>query len=296
MPLEFSSDRRGTSVMMASVSTRASNLAWHAILKRDRHHDGKFVYAALTTGIYCRPSCPARHPRRRNTLLFARPADAEREGFTPCRRCFPKTESPTNAEIGIKAALEWIETHTQQPITLATLSQVTGFSPNHLQQTFKRIVGLSPKAFCDARRLAHFRQFIKQGASLTDAIYRAGYGSSRALYEMAGKAMGMTPGDYRRGGRATPINYALFPINLGRALIAATHQGICTILVGSDDKRLVEMLRREFPESLLTPKQSLRRQWIAKISSCQKEDRLLSELPRDLRCRIFQAKAWKALQ
>src|SRR5271154_766178 len=104
---------------MTTVFPKVSNVAWKAILKRDRHHDGKFVYAALTTGIYCRPSCPARHPHRRNTLLFATPAEAKQEGFIACRRCYPETDSLTHAEMSIKAALEWIETHTQQPIKFA---------------------------------------------------------------------------------------------------------------------------------------------------------------------------------
>jgi AraC family transcriptional regulator of adaptative response/methylated-DNA-[protein]-cysteine methyltransferase len=280
---------------MPDSSTTISNAAWNAILKRDRRHDGKFVYAALTTGIYCRPSCPARHPHRRNTLIFTTPAQAEREGFVPCRRCFPQTDSLTHAETGIKAALEWIETHIQQAITLGALSQVTGLSPNHLQQAFKKIVGLSPKGFCDARRLAHFKQFIKQAASVSVASYQAGYGSSRALYEKASKAMGMTPGVYAQGGRGLHIHYALVGGNLGRTLIAQTGRGVCSILVGEDDKMLVEDLRREFPESVLARKQALSGQCIATLNSCQEENRLLSELSLELRRRIFQARALKAL-
>jgi AraC family transcriptional regulator of adaptative response/methylated-DNA-[protein]-cysteine methyltransferase len=287
---------QGYDVTMANVTPEINSIAWNAILKRDRRHDGKFVYAALTTGIYCRPSCPARHPHRRNTLLISTAAEAEADGFIACRRCFPETDALTHAELSIKSALEWIETHIQQPITLGALSQITGLSPNHLQQTFKRIVGLSPKSFCDARRLAHFKNYIKQGASVSNASYLAGYGSSRALYEKATQGMGMTPGVYGRGGRGTHINYALFPTNLGRTLVAATSHGICAILVGNDDKQLVKMLRREFPNSLLTRKNASWAKWNATVNLCQEEDRLVSVLPLDLRRRIFQAKAWKALQ
>jgi AraC family transcriptional regulator of adaptative response/methylated-DNA-[protein]-cysteine methyltransferase len=281
---------------MAKSSNEISDTAWNAILKRDRHHDGRFVYAALTTGIYCRPSCPARHPQRRNTLLFATAAEAEREGFIACRRCYPETDSLTRAETSVKAALEWIEAHPQHPITLATLSQVTGLSSNHLQQTFKRLVGLSPKVFGDARRLAHFKRFIKQGMSVSNASYMAGYGSSRALYEKASKGMGMTPGGYGRGGEGTDIHYAVFHAGLGRTLIAGTDRGICAILIGDDQKQLTESLRSEFPEALLERKQVVPGKWQAAVKSCGRERRLLCELPLDLRCRIFEAKLWSVLQ
>lgn len=281
---------------MATASREMGSAVWKAILKRDRRHDGKFVYVALTTGIYCRPSCPARHPHRRNILLFKTAAQAEREGFVACRRCHPQTDSLTPAEISVKAALEWIEAHVQQPMTLSALSQITGLSPNHLQQTFKRLVGLSPKEFRDARRLAYFKQYIKQGASISNASYRAGYGSSRALYENAGKGMGMTPGVYGCGGRGTRIQYAVFHAELGWTLIAATSQGICTILLADHHKSLEELLRREFPEALLTKRKALLTRWSSALHSCQGEHVLLSQLPLVLRRRIFQAKAWKALQ
>jgi AraC family transcriptional regulator, regulatory protein of adaptative response / methylated-DNA-[protein]-cysteine methyltransferase len=282
--------------MMSRVSTTISKIAWKAILKRDRHHDGKFVYAALTTGIYCRPSCAARHPHRRNTRLFATAAEADREGFVACRRCFPETDSLTRAETRIKAALEWIEAHAREAIRLATLSQVTGLSSSHLQQTFKRIVGLSPRAYCDARRVAHFKQYIKEGMSISEASYRAGYGSSRALYERAGKGLGMTPGAYGRGGRGGKIDYFVFRAELGATLIAGTDRGVCAVLVGDAEKRPVELLRQEFPNATLSPKQASPRDWRSAVNSCQRENRLLSELPLDFRRRIFQAMLSHAVQ
>jgi len=281
---------------MATAPATISNVAWTAILNRDRHHDESFVYAALTTGIYCRPSCPARHPHRRNVLLFATAAQAEREGFIACRRCRPGKDALTHAEASIKTALEWIETHIQQPTTLGTLSQVTRLSPNHMQQLFKRIVGLSPKAFCDARRLAFFKRFIRQGASVSSASYRAGYGSSRALYERAAKGLGMTPGTYARGGHGTHIKYALFAGKLGRTLVAGTDLGICAILLADHDTLFLEQLRREFPQAVLAPMQASSAKWSHAVNSCQMEDRLLSRLPLDLRHRIFQARVWQALR
>ena len=281
---------------MQRVSTGISNAAWNAILKRDRCHDGRFVYAALTTGIYCRPSCPARHPNRRNTLIFTTSAEAEREGFTACLRCHPKSHSPCPAELGIRRVLEWIETHIQQPVTLGALSQVSGFSPNHLQQLFKRTIGLSPKEFCDARRLEYFKRFIKQDVSVSVASYQAGFGSSRALYEKASKKMGMTPGVYGQGGRGLRIRYRLFRFKLGCLLIGATQQGVCAVLTGDNGVALVRWLRREFPKATIERAHKASANWDAMVRRCEMEDHFLSKMPFDLRRRVFEAKAWKALR
>jgi AraC family transcriptional regulator of adaptative response/methylated-DNA-[protein]-cysteine methyltransferase len=152
---------------------------WDAVLRRDRTYDGKFVYVAITTGIYCRPSCPSRRPHRRHALIFSGAAEAESAGYVPCLRCHPN--SLTHAERSIKAALDYIRVHVDRRITLDELSEASGLSPNHLQQTFKRIVGVSPKAFANAQRLIRFKRLVRAGASVSSACYEVGYGSSRAL-------------------------------------------------------------------------------------------------------------------
>jgi AraC family transcriptional regulator, regulatory protein of adaptative response / methylated-DNA-[protein]-cysteine methyltransferase len=281
---------------MTAEPTQISSAVWQAVLSRDRQQDGKFVYAALTTGIYCRPSCPARHPQRRNTLIFTAAKDAEREGFIACHRCWPASNALTPAETGIKDALDYIESHIDQRITLITLSQVTGFSPNHLQQTFKHIVGLSPKAFCDARRLVHLKQYLKRGDSVISATYGAGYGSSRALYEKANEGLGMTPATYSRGGEGVQIRYVVLAANLGHTLVAATELGICAIIVGEDEKRIEAQLHQEFPNAKVLQERTPPVKWLKAIQSCQREDRMLSELPPDLRRRVFQARLGKALR
>ncbi len=171
----------------------------------------KFVYVAITARIYCRPSCPARHPHRCNALVFPTAEDAEKRGYLPCLRCHPGIESFTPVEIGIKAALGYIDLHLDESITLNALSQVSGLSPNHLHQTFKRMIGLSPKAFCDARRIARFKECLRSGVSISSACYEAGYGSSRALYEKASKGLGMTPSTYQRGSKESSFVTALPP-------------------------------------------------------------------------------------
>jgi AraC family transcriptional regulator, regulatory protein of adaptative response / methylated-DNA-[protein]-cysteine methyltransferase len=278
---------------MTEDTTEITNAAWHAVLKKDRHYDGKFVYAAVTTGIYCRPSCPARNPQRRNTLIFWTVAEAERQGYVACLRCHP--ESPlTPAEKSIKAALDYIETHLDQTITLNTLSQVSGLSPHHLRETFEQIVGLSPKVFCDARRIARFKQCLRAGQSISSACYEVGFGSSRALYEKTGKGLGMTPAVYRRGAKGIHIRYTITNSALGPVLTASTNQGLCAVLLGEDDDLLVRELREEFPNSDLSNESSSK--WKDAVKSCESEDHLLSKLPVSLRGRIFQAKVWHALK
>lgn len=277
-------------------SVKIGAAVWQAVLRRDRAFDRKFVYAALTTGIYCRPSCPARHPHRRNTLIFPTGTEAEREGFIACRRCHPRSNALTPAETSIKAALDYIEAHIDQKITLTSLSQVTGLSPNHLQQTFARIVGLSPKAFCDARRLVHLKRHLKLGISVISATYAAGYGSSRALYEKASKGLGMTPAIYARGGAGVRIRYAVMDSDLGRTLIAVTERGVCAVLSGQDDKSLIGGLREEFPSASKARDSLPPPQWMSAVRSCRGSDPLLSQLSRDMQGRVFQARVWRALK
>jgi AraC family transcriptional regulator of adaptative response/methylated-DNA-[protein]-cysteine methyltransferase len=278
---------------MAPGLIEIDNAAWQAVLLRDRLQDGKFVYVALTTAIYCRPSCPARHPHRRNTVLVETAAEADRLGYTACRRCHPDALAP--AERGVRAALMYIETRLRHTMTLKTLAQVSGLSPNHLQQTFQRIVGLSPKGYCDARRLARFKECLRVGDSISDACYRVGYGSSRALYQQASQHLGMTPATYQRGGVGVRIRYACIASTLGCLLVAGTQKGICAILVGADDTTVIGQLRAEFPMAVLTHDHIAPMRWTASVASCQREDPLLAKLP--LECRVFllQAKVWKSL-
>lgn len=274
---------------MNATQVNASEV-WDAILKKDRHYDGKFVYAAVTTGIYCRPSCPARNPRRRNALIFRTVEEADRQGYVACLRCHPKSLAP--AEKSIKAALDYIERHFDQAITLGTLSQASGLSPHHLQATFTQIVGLSPRAFCEARRISHFKQCLRAGQSIVNACYEAGYGSSRALYEKTRTNLGMTPAVYRCGAKGVLIRYAIIHSIQGPVLIAGTAHGVCTVLLDKDEDLLTHGLREELPGAILKERRS--EEWEAAVLHCQDEDPSLSMLPIDLRRRIFQAKVWHA--
>lgn len=223
------------------------------------------------------------------------PGEAEREGFIACRRCYPGPHSLTPAETSIKAALDYIEAHIDQRITLTSLSQITGSSPNYLQQTFNRIVGISPKAFCDARRLVHLKRHLKSGASVISATYAAGYGSSRALYEKASKGLGMTPAIYARGGAGVRIRYAVMDSDLGRTLIAITDRGVCAVLSGENDRLLAGILHEEFPGASATRDRLADPRWIGAVRSCRGLDPLISQLSRDMQGRVFHARVWRAL-
>jgi AraC family transcriptional regulator, regulatory protein of adaptative response / methylated-DNA-[protein]-cysteine methyltransferase len=269
--------------------------AWSAIAKRDRRFDGTFVYVASTTGIYCRPSCPARHPHRRNTLLFATADAAEREGFTACQRCHPRTNPLSQAELGVKRALDWIETHFHEPSSLDALSQVSGLSPNHFQLVFKRIVGLSPREFIDARRLDYLKRFIARGTAVSIASYQAGFGSSRALYHRVGRRIGMTPGVYSRGGRGLHIGYRTLRCGLGFVLIGITDKGVCALRIGESVHALMQSLRHEFPSATFAKMRATPGNWQSAIKLCQDEHYFMSQMPIELRRRVFEARAWKAL-
>ncbi len=269
---------------------------WQAVSNRDRSYDGKFVYAALTTSIYCRPSCPARHPHRRNTLIFPTPVDAERQGFIPCRRCHPSTNALSPAERGVKSAIDHIKQHFDQSITLAALARVSGVSPNHLQQSFKRIIGLSPKVFCDAQRLSYLKELLRRGRSVSSAGYEAGYGSSRALYEKATKSLGMSPATYQRGGEGIVIRFATMPTDWGRTLVAGTADGICAVQLGKNEKSLTAELRAEFPKAFMTRERSPNVKWVLAVHTCQSKDPLLSMLSIETRLEVFRTKVWKILQ
>lgn len=278
--------------MKAGVDV-SNEAAWTAVLRRDRHYDGRFVYVAVTTGIYCRPSCPARSPRRRNTLIFRGSVEAEGRGYVACRRCQPRS-SLTSAESCIKGALKYIEAHLEQPVTLQTLSQVSGLSPHHFRETFQRIVGLSPKAFCDARRIAGFKQLLRAGESISGACYQAGFGSSRALYEKAYYGLGMTPATYQRGGAGVRMRYAILSWSSGLVLLARSGPGVCAVLFDRVERDLVAELKSEFPKAVL--KQAPRSEWRSALRAVRDEDPLMLKLPVSLRERILQARLAVTLQ
>ncbi len=277
----------------ASMRTGAGE-AWRAVLARDRTLDGSFVYAVRTTGVYCRPSCPSRRPRRGNVAFYAAAADAERDGFRACARCGP--DSPLGAsEEAVRRALALIDALQEERLSLGDLARRVGLSPFHLQRTFSRLVGLSPRAYQDARRLGRFKARVRAGEPVGAATYGAGYGSSRGLYESARAGLGMTPAVYRRGGAGEAIAYSTVATPLGRLLVAATRRGVCAVALGEREDALEQGLRAEFPRATLERDDAGVRHWLRAVER-RMAGGAAERLPLDLRGSAFQLRVWKALR
>jgi AraC family transcriptional regulator of adaptative response/methylated-DNA-[protein]-cysteine methyltransferase len=270
---------------------------WQVVLAREVCHNERFVYAVRSTGVYCRPGCPSRAPRRENVVFFPVPDAAERAGFRPCRRCRPQAPRSASPQIEmIGRACRFIEQQADAPVTLAVLGKALQASPFHLERTFKRFLGITPRQYADALRLERLKSSLREDRDVTTSLYDAGYGSSRGLYERAPGQLGMTPATYRRGGRGMEIAYATAHSPLGRLLVAATERGICAVSLGDSDESLEQGLKAEYPEAGLRRDNSRLRLWVAALVAhlCGTEPHL--DLPLDVRATAFQWRVWQELR
>src|SRR5262249_47332255 len=239
-------------VMNTTTNVLDNPELWKAVLSRDSSRDGSFVFAVRSTGIYCRPSCPARRPKREQVTFFQLPEAAEQAGFRACRRCRPRSAHPSDSRIElVRQICHAIDEHDEEPQTLKTLSQHTGASAHHLQRTFKEVMGITPRQYAESRRLNQFKANVKRGASVTEAMYDAGYGSSRGLYEQAASRLGMTPATYGRGGRGMRIIYTTADCAPGRRLVAATQRAAWSVALGdSESERLSALIDADAADSI----------------------------------------------
>ena len=233
-------------------------LWWEAVLTKDARMDGAFYYAVTSTGVYCRPSCPSRLPRRSNVLFFRDTNAAEQAGYRACRRCRPGVDLLAP----LKRIGRYIEEHADERLTLEDLAARAGLSPSHLQRKFKAAFGLSPFEYAEACRTRRLKSELRQAASVTGAIYEAGYGSSSRVYERSDESLGMTPSAYREGGKGARIDYATAISPLGRVLVAATERGVCAIRFGDDEAELEAGLREEFPAAEVRRNKSAVGRWL----------------------------------
>jgi AraC family transcriptional regulator, regulatory protein of adaptative response / methylated-DNA-[protein]-cysteine methyltransferase len=268
---------------------------WQAVMTRDRGRDGDFVFAVRTTGIYCRPSCPARRPRRENVNFFADAATAERAGFRACRRCRPKAAASSQEEL-VARAITWLEAHVEERVTLPRLAAALGVSPGHLQRTFTRVTGVSPRMYAAARRLESAKARLRDGADVTSALHASGYGSSSRFYAQARSALGMTPTSYRRGGEGMTMNYATADSSIGRLLVAATERGICAVSIGEDDAALEQSLTAEYPRATIRRDDDALRPYVDSIVAHLRDRTPLTALPLDVVGTPFQHDVWRALR
>jgi AraC family transcriptional regulator of adaptative response/methylated-DNA-[protein]-cysteine methyltransferase len=269
---------------------------WQAVLARDGASDGKFVFAVSSTGVYCRPSCPSKRPRREHVTFFRRPQEAETAGFRECLRCRPKAITGNPRQELMKSVCRYIEQHLDEPVTLARLGAEFRQSPFHLQRTFKAVLGITPKEYADSCRMRGFRQKLKAGHSVTRAMHDAGYSSTSRLYSRTSSELGMEPAKYRRGAIAAPIRYACADSPVGRMIIAATNKGICSIQFAESDEELEQGLKHEFPFAVRRRDDeglaNLAEQVVQRIAGAERS----SSLPIDIQATAFQRRVWSYLQ
>lgn len=270
--------------------------AWKAVEARDADFDGRFVLAVTTTGIYCRPSCPARKPRPENVRFFPGPDAAEAAGFRACKRCHPRGEKPAPGAERAEQARRYLEEHLDDNVTLEELGRAVGTSPAHLQRIFQATLGLSPKQYVRARRLERLKTSLKEGQNVLDATFEAGYGAASRAYDPASAPLGMTPATYRRGGRGMHIRYAIVASALGQLLVAATERGVSAVMLGEDDDRLAAELRREYPNATCEPASDGLGTWVTAVVEHLRGGADSRALPLDVEATVFQWRVWQALR
>lgn len=271
------------------MSLPNADVCWQAVVASDATYDGQFVVAVQTTRIYCRPSCPARLPKRKNVSFFPMPAAAEAKGYRACKRCHPKQIDPCDEQAAlVQQVCTHIQMHIDEPLTLEELGAAVGWSTFHLQRTFKDIMGITPKQYTDAQRMATFKHDLKAGDSVTDAALNAGYSSSSRVHAHAQSRMGMTPSTYQQGGTQETITYSITECVLGYLLVARTERGICTIKMGDDDLSVFSLLHDEFPQAHLIKDDEQLQEALELILAYLQGWQPHLDLPLDIRTTAFQ--------
>jgi len=276
-------------------------VCWKAVLARDATQDGRFFYGVVTTGVYCRPSCPSRKPLLNNVRFYTTGAEAERDGLRACFRCGPAACENGN-KLTVQRLCEFICEKCGQPeaISLNELSRKAGLSPFHLQRIFKKIVGVSPKQYAESCRMGDFKTHLRARGSVTEAIYEAGFGSSSRAYERVDSKLGMTPAEYKNGGRGLQISYLSSGSPLGTMMIGATDRGLCFLQFADSAEELFSLLRAEYPFASLQEKSKpypeLLEQAMDGLHRYLQKERPRLDLPLDVRATAFQLRVWKYLQ
>jgi AraC family transcriptional regulator of adaptative response/methylated-DNA-[protein]-cysteine methyltransferase len=269
---------------------------WQAVMAKDKGADGQFFFSVRTTGVYCRPSCPARLARRENVAFHASCDAAEAAGFRACKRCRPREASQSERDAALVArACEIIEGAEQAP-PLAGLAAALGFSPFHFHRVFKAATGLTPKAYADAHRADRVRKALPASKTITDAIYDAGFNSNGRFYASSRQVLGMTPRRYRAGGNFSQIRFAIGECSLGSILVAATDKGVCAILMGNDPEALVRQVQDRFAKAEIVGGDAAFEDLVAKVVGFVEQPRLGLDLPLDVQGTAFQQRVWKALR
>jgi AraC family transcriptional regulator of adaptative response/methylated-DNA-[protein]-cysteine methyltransferase len=273
---------------MATQTLLDPDAAWRAVLARDRGADGRFVTGVLTTGIYCRPSCAARHPKRENVRFFADGAGAAAAGLRPCLRCRP--DEVTREAVALEKAFRLIDS-SETPPSLDSLADATGYSPFHFHRIFKRATGLTPAAYARGKRARSMTMTLESHGRVTDAIYDAGYSGPARFYADARDRLGMTPTSWRGGGKGETIGWATAETSLGTMLVAATERGICRLSFDEGEADL----RRRFPHAKIEPGGEAMAGLLARAVAAVEAPERPHDLPLDVRGTAFQEAVWREL-
>ena len=270
---------------------------WQAVVAKDQRYDGQFVFAVSSTKVYCRPSCPSRRAHRGRVSFYSLPEAAEHAGFRACKRCEPKRARVLDPQVElVQTVCHYLDSAESEDAKLADLASKTGVSPFHLQRTFKSIMGISPHQYRSARRFGQFRSSVKEGETITNALYDSGFNSSSRLYENAAGELGMTPATYSRGGKGATIKYTIVDSPLGRLLVAMTERGVCSVTMGDSDRSLEKALRSEFSEANIERDDGSLREIVSRVLKhlSGKEPHL--DLSVDIRSTAFQRQVWEKLR
>jgi AraC family transcriptional regulator, regulatory protein of adaptative response / methylated-DNA-[protein]-cysteine methyltransferase len=269
---------------------------WTAVLAKDTRCDGKFVFAVRSTGVYCRPSCPSRRPLRKNVSFFPLPEAAERAGFRECRRCHSRSLAVADPQMEmVRQVCRLIDQNEGEPITLTELGEELGVSAFHLQRTFKSIMGISPSQYAEAQKIERFKKGVREGGTIAQATYDAGFGSSSRLYEGAAAELGMTPATYGKAGRGALIDYTIVDCKLGKLLVAATSKGVCSVTLGDNEDELASNLASEFSAATLKRDDAQLGKSVSAIVDYLNDKTPRIELPLDIRATAFQRQVWAQL-
>jgi AraC family transcriptional regulator, regulatory protein of adaptative response / methylated-DNA-[protein]-cysteine methyltransferase len=268
---------------------------WKAILARDPTRDGTFVFGVRSTGIYCKPSCPARHPRAEQVEYFAGPDQAEQAGFRACKRCCPSEPTGSASAELVQRVCRYIDHNLDEKLTLASLSREAGLSPFHFQRLFKKAIGISPRQYVEARRLDRVRRSLREGVTVTEAVYEAGFTSRGRLYEKSSRQLGVNPGTFRRGGEGLSIHYTIVDSPIGRLLLGATENGICAVCIGASDHAVEAALREDYYAADLFRNDHQMKTWAEEFTRYFDGKQFSKALPIDVQATAFQWKVWNQI-
>ena len=288
-------------MQLAKIHDTEIETFWQAVVDRDASMDGRFFFAVESTGVFCRPSCPARRPKRQKVSFYETISDALSAGYRACLRCKPD-QSIVNedrkrlAERACELLKEYVNEPLDQSLSLTELAERLDVSPFQLHRAFKENYGLTPKQYASSQRLSRFKESVRNSKTVTDALYEAGYGSSSRLYEKSSARLGMTPASYRKGGKGAKIRYSIRSCELGLLLTAATDRGLCSVRFGENERKLTQELKNEFPHAELVRDESSLADWSELVNDFINAKSSSKSLPLDIQASAFEWKVWNHLR